>query len=141
MPKLEGFKELNKKFKRLSVLDQGAVLRSAGNAAGQVVVKRARSLAPSGSVAHKTYKGRLVAPGFLKRSVAKKGSLSRDKSAMTVRIGVKSEAFYGLNFLELGTRYLPKRPWLTRAFNSTRTEQVNVMRKKMKAGIEKIARR
>lgn len=134
-----GFKELSKKLEALSDLDRGKVIRSAGNAAGMVVVKRARATVPVGGVPHKTYKGRWVSPGFLQRSIKKTSRLSRDKHGITVRIGVKSEAFYGVNFLELGTSTQPAQPWLRPALESTRNEQVAIMRAKILERIKKIS--
>jgi len=134
-----GLKELSKKLDKLSELDRGKVIRSGANAAAALVVRKARENVPTGSIPHKTYKGRLVSPGFLSRSIKKTAKLSRDRQSIFVSIGVKSEAFYGLNFVELGTSRQSPRPWLRPALESSKTQAIAIMREKILANIEKIA--
>lgn len=141
MSQLEGFEELGKKFKLLGSLEKGKVIRAGGNTGATAVLKAARGAVPQGSRPHKTYKGRWVAPGFAKRSLAKKVSLSRDKSRMVARIGVKPEAFYAVQFFELGTKHIPKQPWLTRAHEQSRPEVINGFRRGARRAMEKIAKR
>lgn len=137
--KIEGLKELTRKLAALSAMDQGKVIRNAGNAAGTVVVKRARATVPTGSVPHKTYKGRWVSPGFLSRSIKKSSRLSRDKNAVFVSIGVKGEAFYGTQFLELGTSTQPAQPWLRPALDDSKKQAIAIFREKILANIKKIS--
>lgn len=140
MKNLQGFKELNRKLKKLSQLDHGKVIRTATNAAAQPVVKRAKQLIPKGERAHKTYKGRLVAPGFSSRNVKKKGSLSRDKRRMTVSVGVEGEAYYAASFVELGTSKMPARPWLRPALRQSRSKSIDVFKTRVNKRIEQIAK-
>src|SRR5690606_16595791 len=67
----------------------------------------------------KTYKGRLRTPGFASRSVARKAKVSRDGTSVMVMLGVKPEAFYALQFHELGTSKIPKKPWLEPSFRQS----------------------
>jgi hypothetical protein len=55
-------------------------------------------------------------------------------------VGVAPEAFYGVQFLELGTRHIPRRPWLEPAYRSQSREVVELFRKKLKQQIEKQAK-
>lgn len=136
-----GFRDLEKKLEKLSHLDQGKALRAATNAAGNPTLKKARATIPVGSIPHKTYKGRWVSPGFAKRSLRKKTILARNKQSAQVLIGVRSEAFYAVSFLELGTSRHSKQPWLRPAFESTKSEQINAFSAKMRDYIAKVSRK
>ena len=130
---VEGLKQLSKQLSTLGPKVGSKFLRSALMSAALPVVKSAKANVPIGNESHKTHKGRIVAPGFAARNVAKKSALSRDKRTAYVSIGVKREAFYAVNFLELGTKHIPKRPWLTKALQK---EQFNVIRR-FKATLKK----
>lgn len=137
---LEGFRELEKKLEKLGALERGKVIRSGVTAAGNPVVKQAKATIPVGKVPHTTYKGRLVGPGFAKRSIAKRVSLSRDRNRAEVRVGVKAEAFYAVAFLEKGTSKMRRQPWLEPAFRATREQQVDAFRDKVRDFILKFTR-
>ena len=132
---VEGLEKLSKQLTTLGPKLGSKFLRSALMAAATPVVKSAKANVPIGNEAHMTgrgkratprYQTRLVAPGFASRSVGKRSKLSRDKRTASVSIGVKGEAYYAVSFLELGTKYIPKQPWLTKALQK---EQFNVIRK------------
>ena len=53
-----------------------------------------------GSVPHRTYKGRLVGPGFSQRNAYISSGISRDKTKASATVGPKDEAFYNVWFLE-----------------------------------------
>lgn len=89
----------------------------------------------------KTYKGRYVAPGFLRRNIARKSILSRDKRFVKVMIGPKPEAFYGTQFIEIGTSTIPKQPWLEPAFKSQKTVMVQQLSARLKQLILKAAKK
>jgi HK97 gp10 family phage protein len=67
--------------------------------------------------------------------------VSQDKQAAAALLGVDSEAFYAVQFLELGTSKTKAQPWLVPAFESTASEQVAAVTAELKAGIEKAARK
>ena len=69
---------------------------------------------PVGKVAHKTYKGRLVAPGFAKRNV-KRRSWGKNGRAGVI-IGVAAEAFYAVQFVDRGTKKMTARNWFKKRF-------------------------
>lgn len=99
----EGLDDILKAFEGLKKGAQAKVMRQALNAALVPVVKELRASAKKGSKPHKTYKGRLVAPGFLSRSVIKSTRLSKDKHQVFGNVRLKSEAWYG-SLLEHGWR-------------------------------------
>lgn len=115
-PNLEGVQALMTQLEELQMLDDGKVLRAGARAAGRVVMDAARARIPVGEHSHYTYKKRLVGGGFSKRNISMKVSLSKDKQAVTLRVGTRAEAFYAPQFVELGTKWMPARPWLRPAF-------------------------
>jgi HK97 gp10 family phage protein len=137
---IEGFEALERQLSGLEPKRQKRAYRNAASAAMLPVVRAAKSSAPVGLEAHKTYKGRWVSPGFLARSVRRKSMAYRDGSKFLALVGVAPEAFYGVQFLELGTRHIPRRPWLEPAYRSQSRDVVELFRKKLKHQIEKQAK-
>lgn len=137
---LAGVSGLMSKLDKLGKLEDGKALRSAGRAAGRVVAERARALIPKGDRPHRTYKGRIVGPGFASRNIRYIASLSKDKQKVTVVIGVRAEAFYAVQFVELGTSKMGKKPWLRPAFQSTIDQQQTALADHLRKVIEKIAK-
>lgn len=137
---LEGVAELNRKLLQLADPKENAkVLRQSVGAAMRVVQKEARSRVPQGTIEHKTYKGRLVAPGFASRSLRVVTS-AKDGTA-TARLGVRAEAFYAVQFIELGTSKIPRAPWLVPAFEAKKDEALTALSEAMQKRIDKIAKR
>lgn len=114
-------------------------LRSALMSATLPVVKEARARAPLGKLPHKTYKGRIVSPGFLARSLGRKSRVNRDGTGVSVSIGVRNEAFYGVQFLELGTSKIPRRPWLVPSYEAKHREALDIFKARLKERIDKVA--
>jgi HK97 gp10 family phage protein len=123
---------------RLAV--QGRSLRLAVRSAIQPALERARTLMPVGVDAHRTYKGRLVQPGFARRSIRAVVSVSRDKKTASAILGVKAEAFYAAQFVELGTSKTPAKPWLRPAFRATQRQQEATVAASLRNSIEDAAR-
>lgn len=140
---LQGVRELSRQLAALGRLDEGRALRAAANAGIKPAVTAARFTAPvrmTGGL-RKTYKGRLVAPGFLQRSVTSRVWLSRTRKKANAYLGVQQEAFYGLQFLELGTSRISKRPWLGPAFSATRNAQLAAVSESLRKSIDKLTKR
>lgn len=97
---LYGVRELSKQLGELGGRLGKKALRSATFKSTTPVVREMKSKAPKGTEAHRTYKGRLVAPGFLSRSVKRRTKIRGGK--VQVSIGVRREAFYGVAFLDEG---------------------------------------
>lgn len=135
---LEGLAELDAKLKALAdPRINSAVLRAGAVAGMRKVLAKAKATVPVGTRAHKTYKGRIVAPGFAARSLRVKGYTSRDKQRSVAMLGVAPEAFYAVQFIELGTAKIPPRPWLVPAFESTKDEAQAALRDAMLKRLDK----
>lgn len=102
-----GVDKLIKDFEKIEAATSAKLMRNAAVSATNPVVRKMKAAAPIGSDGHFTYKGRLVAPGFLKRSIAKESKLKGGRA--TVTIGVKKEAFYGVAFLDDGKTITQRR--------------------------------
>ncbi len=140
--KFEGFAELSSKLATLSD-DQtvASVLAPAIRAALIDVKKKAAAYLPDGIDPHKTYKGRTVAPGFARRSIRVLVKKHKTGEQVAGLIGVRAEAFYALQFVELGTSKMAARPWLRPAFLQSENAQIREIAQGMKAWIEDLARR
>lgn len=134
-------REIDAKLTAMQASTRGAVLRKAASKGIKPAAAQAKATIPVGTVPHRTYKGRLVTPGFARKNVKTKTFISQDKQAAAALLGVDSEAFYAVQFLELGTSKMPAQPWLGPAFESTATEQIAAVTAELKAGIEKAARK
>lgn len=92
---VEGLAELTRRLNALELSLSTKVLRAAMRRAVRPTINKMKSAAPKGRVAHRTYRGRLVAPGFLSRSVKARTKIDRQAGSASVIIGVLKEAWYG----------------------------------------------
>lgn len=136
---LEGVAGLMMQLEELGKLEDGKALRAAVRAGIKPATNRAKAMIPQGIDAHRTYKGRLVSPGFAKRSIRAVTSVSKDKQKASAALGVRSEAFYAVQFVELGTSKMAARPWLRPAFSSTVQQQQEAMAESLRKSILKAA--
>lgn len=95
---LKGYRELSQKLSAMGQRVGGKVLRSALMRSTTKVVREMRQAAPKGTKAHRTYKGRLVAPGFGARSIKRLSRITQ-KGAY-ILLGVKPEAWYLIQFYD-----------------------------------------
>lgn len=138
---LEGVADVLRQLGELAALDDGKAIRAAVSAAGKLVVVRAQANIPQGSVMHKTYKGRIVAPGFASRNVTQQVIVSKDKQMAAALIGVRGEAFYAALFVERGTSKMAAQPWLVPAFEATQSEQQKGIAASLVKTLKRIAKR
>jgi hypothetical protein len=140
-----GLRDLDRKLNALSGVARGPILIESVEAAGKLVVDEATIRCPEEKVKaylKKTYKGnRVWHPGFAKRNVRMNSFLSRDKKAAAVIIGVKREAFYAINFVELATSRGPGDPWLVPSFESTKDKQIDAFGGLLWDRLSNVARR
>lgn len=132
---IQGLADLSAKLSALGKAAGGQALRSSAMTATLPALNAIKARAPVGTRMHRTYKGRLVAPGFLARNIGRKSFLSRDRTYASVIIGPKSEAFYA-RFLEFGTSKIPRRPFLEPAFRSQIANMTNRLRAQLKQKID-----
>lgn len=139
MIKVEGLQALEKKLSELPLAVSGKVLKSAVRSAMLPAEKAAKLAAPVGTEAHRTYKGNLVAPGYLRRSIKRKVLISKRTGHVIGLLGVRPEAYYGVQFLERGTVKMAARPWLKKTFVSQESAMLQRLRERLRKNIEKQA--
>jgi len=138
---IKGLDELSKKLVALGA-DLGAkTLRQSTRNAMTIIKREAKLRIPVGDRAHRTYKGRLVPPGFAKASIKAVSRRPRRGSAKArVSLGVKKEAFYATQFVELGTSKMQARPWLVPAMEAKRSAAEQKIASELKRKIDKYTR-
>jgi HK97 gp10 family phage protein len=142
---IEGVAALTRQLKELGdPKAQAATLRAAVRTPMRAVMAKAKaniaSFSPGQTDIHRTYKGRMVGAGFAARSIRIKIQLSRDKEAAFAFLGVAPEAFYAVQFFELGTAHIAKQPWLVPAFESSQNAMVQGIATELRKRIERIAK-
>ena len=137
MGNVTGLKELSDQLVRLERATAIKAVRSAAMSATLPTTKEMRAAAPRGRYAHRTYKGRLVAPGFLSRSVIRRARANKTTGAVSVAIGVKREAFYGIAFLDRGTKNIRGTSWFASKFKKNSGNIVQLFKVKLAARIAK----
>lgn len=110
---LKGFKELERKLLKLSrTLDvkTGKQLRSVLFKSTTPVLRQMKARIPVGTETHRTYKKRLVAPGFAKRSFRRlTGKKYLNQGKLSIAMGVRAEAYYAIRFYDLGPYTITRR--------------------------------
>ena len=115
-----GVQELIKQLEKLPAATGGKILRQSLRNAATPIRALAKLNMPEGDVGHYTYKGNFVSPGYAKRSLRLLSKVRRD-GVVEVVLGVKAEAFYATQFVELGKNkkhQMTARPWLRPAFEA-----------------------
>jgi HK97 gp10 family phage protein len=138
---VSGDKELKLKLRKLRK-DTAKTMRPAIRRALRPVVERAKVSIPVGDIEHKTYRGRIVAPGFSSRNIRIVIRADRKTGGLKGMVGVSAEAFYALQFVELGVPAygVAAQPWLEPAFRSSQAAIISEMRRALREVHEKIAR-
>lgn len=136
--RLEGVAELSAALHELGVSVQARELRGTVKDALEIAEHRARSLMPRGTQPHKTYRGRLVSPGFAISTLHIETWLNKRTGSAVAGLGVEKEAFYATVFVELGTAHMPAQPWLRPAFESSESEMLGQIGTSLKQRIEKV---
>lgn len=143
---LEGYAELSKKLYELASPKEGlAALKESVRRPMRQVLRKAQAniakISPGKRELHRTYTGRLVSRGFAARSLKVEVRVSKDKTSASALLGVRREAFYAVQFFELGTAYIPKQPWLVPALESSRDSAIAAVGATMRKRIEAIAKK
>ncbi len=119
--KFEGFGDLARTLGALSDPKQaGKVMAGGVREAMKDVKQRAAQLIPTGVEAHQVYSGRVVAPGFAKRNILLRVKRRDSEHRVIGRLGVALEAYYAVQYVELGTSKMAAQPWLRPAFLSSK---------------------
>lgn len=138
---IQGARTLSAQLSALGAIAGGKAARAAAVNAVKPAVAAARANAPVSdrNYLKKTYKGRPVAPGFLKRNIIARSTIAKDKRTIRVSIGPRKEAFYGTQFIEVGTSTIAKQPWLEPAFRSNKEVMIRNLSKALEKQIKKAA--
>lgn len=107
---LTGVKELTRKLNQLDGKLAIKTLRSALFKATTPVVRQMKAQVPVGTQAHRTYRKRLVSPGFSRRSIKRvTGKKYLGQGKLSIAIGVKAEDFYAIRFYDQGPHTITRR--------------------------------
>lgn len=137
---VKGAKELDIKLSELGRAVEDKLVRAAMREALKPVLDSARTSIPKSDKAHRTYKGRLVAPGFAARSLRRVVGKPQG-GKIRAALGVAKEAFYALQFIEMGTIFIRPHPWLRPAFEAAKDRALEVLMKALYRKIEKVAKK
>jgi len=133
---ITGFDEIYAQLKAMGPAVGGQALRQATFAASLPALRQVQISAPVGTRAHRSYKKRLVLPGFLKAHIRRMSFLSHSRTQATVLIGPSQSAFYA-KFIELGKKGYPRRPFIEPAFKRSRQQMLYRLRVELTDRIDK----
>lgn len=139
MIELQGLKALEKQLNELPTAVSGKLLKSAVRSAMLPAEKAMKMAAPIGTEAHRTFKGNLVAPGFLRRNIKRKVILSKRTGKVIGLLGVRPEAYYGVQYVEKGTKKMPAKPWFKNTFIAQESAMLQRLKDRLRANLEKQA--
>jgi|SRR5882762_367567 len=137
---LEGVAALTKQLIALGKLDDGKALKAAVRAGIKETLKAAQAIAPTGTEPHRTYRGLLVAPGFSKASLKIISTINSGHNVASGILGVSKEAYYVLQFWELGTRKQPAHPFLRTALSNARGDSEEALKASLRRAVERAAK-
>lgn len=139
--RVEGVDELTKRLAALTdPKGMARALRSASAAGMRIAQTQAKGRVPVGSRAHRTYRGRLVTPGFAQRSLRVVTYANKEGTKAGALLGVKAEAFYALQFIELGTAARAATPWLEPSFASVKDAVLQRFKEQLKKRVDAAAK-
>lgn len=138
---LEGVGELTSKLTELGVKLAARELRGTVKEAIGEAEHKARARIPQGSEPHKTYRGRIVSPGFAVSTLHVETYINKRTGSAVAVLGVEREAFYATIFVELGTSNTKAQPWLLPSFEESEEAMLRRMADELRGRVEKIAKR
>lgn len=137
---LDGVADLTAQLNDLGVKVAGKQLVGTVRDAMQIAEHAARANIPQGTEPHKTYKGRLVSPGYAVSTLHVEAKLNKRTGSAVASLGVGREAFYATLFVELGTAHTPARPWLRPSFEDSAGAMLKQISVSLKERIERATR-
>ena len=137
---VEGLAELSSQLNKLHSKMAAKYLRQAVGQGATPIVKRAKQLVPVGAKEHYTYTGKYIAPGkaFAKASIAKRTKLINGRAV--AHVGIRKDAFYAVQFVEVGTRKMGAKPWLVPALKRAQNESIERMKRALEKKIKQAIR-
>ena len=149
--RIEGLKELDRKLGQLGAKLGKKTLQKALRNSAKTLIYQMRQKVPVGTRYHKSYKGRTLPPGYLKRHIKVKTSFSPRYGSARLTFGVSPEAYYGINFLDLGPIHVTRRnkkpikpytirgrPWFLSTLIANRTNIEQRFKAELKAEIREV---
>lgn len=133
---IEGIDVLIKKLKSLDDKTNVKVMQKAAVGSIRRTKNKMKALAPISSKSHKTYKRNVVAPGFLKRSITHR--TRKENNSIVVTIGVKKEAYYGVQFLDRGTKFIKPIQWFESTFEKDEKHILEEFKNYLKKNLDKL---
>lgn len=138
---LEGVADLTKKLIDIAGAMAPKELRGTVKGAIEEAEHLARARIPQGSEPHKTYRGRLVSPGFAVSTLHVETYINKKTGSAGAALGTSREAFYATLFVELGTVNTPAQPWLRPSFEESQDPMLRRIADELRRRVEKIAKR
>lgn len=138
---LEGVKELTGKLTEIGAKFAAKELRGTVEDALEEAEHVARARIPVGTEPHKTRRGRLVSGGFALATLHIETFVNKSKGTAVAMLGVAREAFYAVQFVELGTSTQEAQPWLQPAFEQSKDPMLQRLADSLRQRVEKIARK
>lgn len=136
---LEGVADLTAQLNELGVKLAAKELKGTVKAALQEAEHRARANIPIGKVPHKTYRGRLVSPGYAVSTLHIETGFNKKTGAAFALLGVGPEAFYVVQFIEFGTFKDAAQPWLRPAFYNSKDQMLEKIKGELVNRIARVA--
>jgi HK97 gp10 family phage protein len=134
---LEGVPELTAALNELGVKLAAKQLVGTVKDAMAEAEHRARARLPQGTEPHKTYRGRLVSPGYAISTLHVEAKLDKRTGSAVALLGVGREAFYAAIFVELGTVHSPAQPWLRPSFEDSEEPMLQQIGRSLKDRVER----
>lgn len=138
--KVDGLAALSAQLAALGKLDDGKALRAAAKAGVKPIFDQAKANIPKSQEAARTYKGRLVGPGFASRNIRTISQLKQSQGIARASVGVRAEANYAVDFVERGTKHQKAQHWLTEAASQTIDKQVQAVEDSLQKTIDKASK-
>lgn len=137
---LEGVAVLSRQLQRLGAAYSVPILRAAVRAGMKPAQKRWIETIWRGNQAHRTYKKRLVAPGFSSRNTRIVTKADPGGTTVSAALGVRKEAFYAVQFIEreLGNSRHVAQPSLRAAMEATKAEQEAALAQKLRDRLNQV---
>ena len=140
---LEGFDGLHDALLELGKKVGGSALKAAAKQAMLPAKQSLKAAAPVGTVEHKSYLGRMLQPGYTKKSItiANPAKL-RSRSTAIVDVGVTKEAFYGVQFFDdVAEKYRKGDPWFRPAYKRAMGAVEDRLAERLKRQIDRAVER
>lgn len=139
--RLEGVRDATRAITELGAKFAVKELKGTVVAALEEVEHKARARIPRGTEPHRTYRGRLVSPGYAISTLHIETGVNKRTGAVFAALGVGREAFYAVQFQELGTRFHPAQPWLRPSFEESEDSMLRGVADELRGRAENIAKK